>query len=151
MEATVEASSAVPHGATGDRVARPLRWLLRTVMTLHAVDVFLQAVFAGRFLSGDYGMLGAHGTNAFVVVIIGLVQVILAVLYWRPGRGPGWPALATAGLLVAESIQMELGFTRIIGVHVPLGVAIVSAAILMLVWAWGRSFGRRRTAGRSTG
>lgn len=148
MDAMVEASGAAPRDAIGDRVVRPLRWALRAVITLHAVDVFLQPVFAGRFLSGDYGMLGAHGNNAFAVVIIALVQTVLAVVYWRPGGGPGWPALASVGLLVAESVQMELGFARVIGVHVPLGVAIVAAAILMLVWAWGHSFGGRRGAGR---
>ena len=47
-----------------DRTARWPWYLVRTVVTALAVDIFLQSVFAGRFLSGDYPQLLVHRTNA---------------------------------------------------------------------------------------
>ncbi|MGW4824764.1 hypothetical protein ACWEP4_39085 [Streptomyces sp. NPDC004227] len=104
--------------------------------TVHAATLFTQAVLAGRFLSGDYDMLTAHAVNASVIVAVGLVQVVVAVLYWRPGRGPGWPAAVSAVLLVAEAGQAVLGYQRTLGVHVPLGVALIAAGLLLLVQVW---------------
>lgn len=150
MEPTVaEVPSFEKEGAVRDRVPQLLRWALRIVVTLHALDAFAQPVLAGRFLSGDYAMLGTHGNNAIIIAITGFVQTILAILYWRPAGGQGWPAMVALGISIAEPIQIALGFNRLVGIHIPLGVAIVTAAIFMLVWAWGPAFGRRRTAGRN--
>jgi hypothetical protein len=112
------------------------RGALRAVTTVHAATLFTQAVLAGRFLSGDYDMLTAHAVNANVIVAVGLVQVVVAVLYWRPGRGPGWPAAVSAVLLVAEAGQAVLGYQRSLGVHVPLGVTLITAGLLLLVQVW---------------
>ncbi|MFE7234919.1 hypothetical protein ACFVAF_30660 [Streptomyces sp. NPDC057596] len=112
------------------------RGALRAVTTVHAAALFTQAVLAGRFLSGDYDMLTAHAVNANVIVAVGLVQVVVALLYWRPGRGPGRPAAVSAVLLVAEAGQAVLGYQRTLGVHVPLGVTLIAAGLLLLVQVW---------------
>ncbi|MFE7712546.1 hypothetical protein ACFU6I_43995 [Streptomyces sp. NPDC057486] len=112
------------------------RGALRAVTTVHAATLFTQAVLAGRFLSGDYDMLTAHAVNANVVVAVGLVQVVVAVLYWRPGRGPGWPAAVSVVLLVAEAAQAVLGYRRTLGVHVPLGVTLIASGLLLLIQVW---------------
>jgi hypothetical protein len=57
----------------------------------------------------------------------------VAVLVWRPGRGPGWPALASLALLLAEEFQMGFGYARLLGLHVPLGVAIFGLTVVMVV------------------
>jgi hypothetical protein len=56
--------------------------------------------------------------------LLALVQAVLAVLVWRPGRGPSWPAIASVGLLVAILLQIAMGQASQLAVHVPLGVAI---------------------------
>lgn len=132
-------------------VARPARWAFRWVITLHAAAAFAQAVFAGRFLSGDYDMLRAHFINSQVVGGLAVAQVIVGVLYWKPGGGPGWPALASGGLLALEPFQIAAGIKRVIGIHVPLAVLIITLAIVFAVWAWRPTFGRRRpTTGTRT-
>ncbi|WP_086729267.1 hypothetical protein [Streptomyces carpinensis] len=112
------------------------RGALRAVTTVHAAALFTQAILAGRFLSGDYDMLTAHAVNANVIVTVGLVQVVVAVVYWRRGRGPGRPAAVSAVLLVAEAGQAVLGYQRSLGVHVPLGVTLIAAGLLLLVQVW---------------
>jgi hypothetical protein len=144
MDPVATATASRRTTSAPGRVARPARLALRAVITLHAMAVFGQAVLAGRFLSGDFPMLSAHLINSQVVGALGILQVVAAVLYWRPGGGPGWPALACLGVFVTEPIQIAAGLLRIIGLHVPLGVAITVAAALLTTWAWRPSFGRRR-------
>jgi hypothetical protein len=52
---------------------------------------------------------------------------------WRPGRGPGWPALASLALLLAEELQLGFGYARILALHVPLGVAIFGLTVAILI------------------
>ena len=85
--------------------ARPLR----VIVLLHAVLVFVQAAAAGQFLAGHAAWLRVHETNAGIIHLVALVQLVVAILVWRPGRGPGWPALASLALLLAEEFQMGLG------------------------------------------
>jgi hypothetical protein len=120
-----------------------MRWLLRTVVTLHLADLFAQPVLAGRFMSGDYQLLGVHRDNGVSVAVIGFVQLAAALLYWRPGGGPRWPVLVSLGLSLAEPLQIYLGFNRIIGIHVPLGVTIVATAAVFTVLVWRPAFDRR--------
>jgi len=120
-------------------------WVLRIVITLHAAAAFAQAVFAGRFLSGDYDMLRVHFVNSQVVGSLAIGQVIAGVLLWRRG-GLRWPALVSIGLLAVEPIQIAAGITRVIGVHIPLAVLVITASVLFAVWAWGPGIHRRRGA-----
>lgn len=130
------------HGRDDDRVAGAVRWALRALITVHVLGVCGQAVLAGRFLAGDYPMLRLHADNATATAIVGFAQLLCAVLYWRPAGGAGWPALASLGLAVAEPTQIYLGYQRILGVHVPLGVAIVVSVAVLAGWAWHPGFGR---------
>jgi hypothetical protein len=111
-------------------------WLFRIVVTAEAVLAFNQAVFAGRFINGDYGAVASHSTGAAITELVLMVEVVAAVLLWRPGRGPAWPILASLGLFLLVGVQIALGFSRALAVHVPLGVTVIALDILMLVWAW---------------
>lgn len=138
-------SDTVRNMGDTEKVNGWFRWILRIAITLHALDAFTQAVFAGRFLAGSYGMLTAHLDNAnFGVSTISAIQVVVSVLYWRPGGGRGWPILASLALTGAEAIQITLGLNRILGVHIPLGILIILAASWYATWAWRPAFGTRR-------
>ena len=108
-------------------VRRPaLARAMSLVLWLLAVSVFAQAISAGLFLDGHGAWRDWHAANGMVLLpLLALVQVVLAVLVWRPGRGPGWPAIAGVGLLVAVVLQNVMGQAGLLAVHVPLGVAIV--------------------------
>jgi len=72
--------------------------------------------------------------------LLALIQVVLAVLVWRRGRGPGWLPIASVGLLLAPLVQNVMGQTSQVAVHVPLGVAILGLI--------GTLLGRARTLTR---
>jgi cytochrome bd-type quinol oxidase subunit 2 len=106
---------------------------LRVVLRLLAVLVFAQAVFAGQFLDGNEAWRDWHASNGMLVIpLLALVEVVLAVLVWRSGRGPGWIALASVGLLLAILVQGGMGRTSQLAVHVPLGVAILGLVGVLL-------------------
>jgi hypothetical protein len=99
---------------------------LHVVLRLLAVLVFAQAVFAGLFLDGNQAWRDWHATNGMLLIpLLTLLQVVLAVLLWRSGGGPGWIALASLALLLAIVLQNAMGQASQLAVHVPLGVAIL--------------------------
>jgi len=111
-------------------------WCLRIVVTVEAVLVFDQAVFAGQFIAGDFGALSTHRLNGDLVGTVAVLQIIATILLWRPGRGPAWPIAVSTTLFVLINVQIASGMSRLIAVHVPLGVAITVGTIHLLAWAW---------------
>lgn len=119
-----------------------MRWFLwpyRIVATLVAGLSYLQAVLAGQFLSGTYSSLLAHQNTAAVIDMLLILGIVLALPIPLWGRRPWWPVVFAAGLLALTTVQNQLGFARILSVHIPLGAAIVMAATGVAVWAWRAS------------
>ncbi|WIV61308.1 hypothetical protein [Amycolatopsis nalaikhensis] len=107
----------------------------RGFVTAHAVAIFGQPVFAGSYLTGDYGMLAVHRFGANLVFSLALAQLVPTALLWRRG-GPRWPFWASVLLLLGETAQYFAGLAGALGLHVPLGVALVSLAVVTLVGIW---------------
>ncbi|MEK2490967.1 hypothetical protein WN990_15535 [Kitasatospora purpeofusca] len=126
---------AVPRGV------RVPRLLLRATATASAVLGLAQTVLAGSFLNGHYEALRAHELTAMALGGLLIAQLPVAALVRRGGgaggaRGPWWPLGATALLLAACGAQMGTGYERAVGVHVTLGVLLVSGLLFGLVGAW---------------
>ena len=120
--------------------AGPLR-AMRAVLWLLATSVLAQPVFAGLFLDGHDSWRAWHATNGMALLpLLALTQLVLAVLAWRTGRGPGWLPLAGLGLFLAIVAQNLLGMNGQLALHVPLGVAIPGLVGTLLV----RTRGPRR-------
>jgi hypothetical protein len=115
---------------------RGAAWTFRILVTLAALSAFAQPVFAGSFLSGHYGVLSTHAINGQLAAGLTALAVVAAVLMWKPGGGPGRPAAICAGLLVAEIIEIVLGYQRLLVVHIPLGTAIVGGYAVLLLRVW---------------
>ncbi|OLT38298.1 hypothetical protein BJF79_27380 [Actinomadura sp. CNU-125] len=118
-------------------------WTLRLSAAGHLAGVLMQAVLAGLFATGDVDMLAWHANNAVLTPALLTVQWGAAVLLWRPGRGPGWPALASTALIAAETVQIGLGTDRSIAMHIPLGTLLFGASALVTVWVWRTPLPRR--------
>jgi cytochrome bd-type quinol oxidase subunit 2 len=148
MSVDSTASSQHDRPETGVTRLRIVR-AMRVVSWLLAVAVFAQAVLAGLFLDGGDAWRGWHAINGMLVLpLLGLIQVLLAFLVWRRGRGPGWLALASVGLLVALLVQSVLGMTSQVAAHVALGVAIFGlAGTLVGARALTRAATRRHDGG----
>ncbi|MEV8631641.1 hypothetical protein AB0395_08290 [Streptosporangium sp. NPDC051023] len=130
-----------PVPAPGRSVSVGLLYGLRVLVTAQAVGLIVAASFAGQAVRGGAGLAETHVMVGMVVHLIALLQVVAAVLLWRPGRGAGWPALASAGLLL---IGMGQHFTwNLLGTHVPSGLTLFGLTVAVLVWAWSSRAGVR--------
>jgi hypothetical protein len=111
-------------------------WSLRVLATAHLAGVLGQAALAGLFVTGDVDLLEWHRNNAGFTHVLLYLQLVAAILLWRPARGPGWPALAGLGLVAAETAQVGLGQARMIALHFPLGMTIFGLSAVFTVWTW---------------
>ena len=108
-----------------------------------------QPILAGVFLDGEFDALALHELNAGIVTSLRMVLIPVTLLYWLPGGGRGWPVLAALALFFAEGIQSGFGYARLLSMHVPLGVAIVTGSVLFAVWVFGLGHvGRAVATGR---
>ncbi|MEV0586398.1 hypothetical protein [Nonomuraea sp. NPDC050310] len=104
--------------------------------TLGCVAVMVQAITAGQLVDG--GSTAMHGIGAGAVHLVQLGQLVAAVLLWRPGRGPAWPAVVSLVILLAGFAQSATGGSGAVAVHVPLGVTVFGLSVWATVWAWSR-------------
>lgn len=110
-------------------------WVLRAVVSAHAVAIFGQPVFAGVYLSGDYDGLRWHAAGADIVTSIGYAQLIAAIVVWVRLRR-AWPFVATLVLVAAETVQYFAGMDGALWLHLPLGVLTIVALTLLFVAVW---------------
>ena len=119
-------------------------WLLRAVVTLFLLAVLAQPVLAGLYLSGEFDALAVHAAIAGVVILLAMVLVGAALLFWTVGRGRFWPLPVAVAAFLAAGFQTGFGYARQLGLHIPLGVLIVTAAVLLAVAVWRPSMRRPR-------
>jgi hypothetical protein len=113
-----------------------LHLALRIFITLQAAAILFQGVTAGQLLNGTDSMKDVHASGAAAVHLTALVQLVLAILWWRPGRGAGWPALVSLLIALLGFVQSAVGGSHNLAVHVPLGMALLGVSVAILVWAW---------------
>jgi hypothetical protein len=117
------------------------RWpwqLLRVVTALTTLSAFTQAVLAGGVVAGRIEMLPLHSNNGLLLTAGTLALLVALVLAWRPGGGPAWVLLVGLAMTSATVVQLGLGFSRSLAVHVPLGTTVIIAQVMLLVWVWQR-------------
>ncbi|HEY3507955.1 MULTISPECIES: hypothetical protein [Kribbella] len=108
-------------------------YALRGVAGLHAVAICLQPVFAGIYLNGSPAGLRMHEPTGHALVFIGLAQLLAATFWWRSGGR--WVAPAVSLLITAgEVVQVTVGYSRQLAIHIPLGVALVASTVAFAFW-----------------
>jgi hypothetical protein len=113
------------------------RWpigVLRAVSVLVLVQVLLQAALAGGFITGQVSLLGLHSANGILLFLTSGLLVVVAVLLVRPGRGPWWPIVLTTALWLLIAVQAGIGFARLVGLHIPIGVALMGMISAFTWW-----------------
>ena len=94
---------------------------LRILSTLLLAFAVAQAGLGSGYLEGGRGLLIAHATNAFAVLVLTLLAAILGFAHRRSG-GPSWVFYFPLALLVAAVVQLSLGFADLRSLHVFWGV-----------------------------
>lgn len=122
----------------GYRRPRGTLLALRLVAGPHAVLALLQPVFAGIYLTGDFDALAWHGLiNGHLVQLLGIIQLVVAIFFVTLGRGRFVPLTASILIFLGEGMQVGMGYSRELAIHIPLGVAIVAGQLLFALWVFG--------------
>ncbi|WP_197717399.1 hypothetical protein [Glycomyces terrestris] len=111
---------------------------------------FLQPVFAGVYLSGDYDGLAWHVTGANLVSYIGIIQLGAAVAVWVRVRR-AWPFWTSLALVLGATAQYFAGDVGALWLHFPLGVALIAGIAAVFAAVWRRPLPRRFKAVRAHG
>lgn len=106
---------------------------LRLVAGVHAVAICLQPVFAGIYLNGSGAAMRMHEPIGLALTFTSLFQLLIATIWWRSGGRLLAPA-ATLLIMLGEGIQVAMGYTRQLAIHIPLGIALVAGAVAFAVW-----------------
>ncbi|MEU6723818.1 hypothetical protein ABZ917_08925 [Nonomuraea wenchangensis] len=134
-------STTVMNRPVAGQVSAGLLYALRVAIIAQAAALLVAASFAGQAVETE-SLAETHVMAGMVVHLIALVQIVLAVLVWRPGRGAGWPALASLALFV---LGMAQHFTwAVLGAHLPNGVMLFGLVLALLIWSWSPAAARRR-------
>ncbi|MBO0829537.1 MAG: hypothetical protein J2P24_17320 [Streptosporangiales bacterium] len=130
--------AATGSGLPGAQARPRMLGVLRVGVTLELAAILLQAVTAGGLLDHVAAEKTLHGTGALVVNVLGLLMLVGAILVWRPGRGPGWPAIVSAVIFAGGFAQEAFGESRMLSLHVPFGMTLMALTTWVFVWAWWR-------------
>ena len=106
--------------------------ILSTVLLSFALG---QAGLGSGYLDGVRGLLIAHATNAFAVLVLTALSAIFGFNYRRAG-GPGWAFFLPLALLAMAGIQITLGFAEVLGFHVFWGVLYLCGATAFCSYTW---------------
>ena len=143
MTTTLPSAVGAALPPTGRRpVFVALLALVRFLAPVHAALALVQPVSIGLYLDGRYGLLRVHQVAAGLVVLAALLLGVVALGYVLSG-GRLW-ALGCVPLFLLEGVQTGLGYSRSLGVHIPLGVAVVTLALAVAVLVWTPGAARRR-------
>jgi hypothetical protein len=126
------------------RTPRASAWALRVTLTLLALACVAQPLLIGRYLDGDYGAVGEHGANGIFLLLLTMVAGVAAIAWWIGGGHP-LPLVALGALWFVMGFQLGMGYSRNLSIHIPLGVGIVTTALVAAGWSWtGRVLRRVR-------
>jgi hypothetical protein len=118
-------------------------WILRLALLFQGILAAFQPVLAGSFMSGNYDALTVHAANGGILITITFFALVAAVIHAIAGSRL-WPVSVHLLLLVAVTMQVAVGHSRNLALHIPLGVGLVAVMVWLAIWAWLPSAKLRR-------
>ncbi|MCI9887460.1 hypothetical protein JT358_03150 [Micrococcales bacterium 31B] len=109
---------------------KPFRLAYAYVALAHAVLLILQPILAGISLQGSDAALDLHYYNGMAIMTVAVLQIVAALLWWKPGGGGTRGISVSAVLLVLELAQFVLGSNEVYSVHLPLGILTLVDAVM---------------------
>ncbi|MFF3785552.1 hypothetical protein [Streptomyces sp. NPDC001933] len=111
----------------------PAQQLMRITLALQSLVILTQAVTAGLLLASVPDGRAVHSAMAGAVLLAVLLNLGAAILAWRPGGGSPRLIVKSIPMLLFTLAQMALGYAHVRELHVPVGVLMFGASIMLLV------------------
>ncbi|EGD44991.1 hypothetical protein NBCG_00677 [Nocardioidaceae bacterium Broad-1] len=119
----------------------------RAVAVLIALFAIGQPIFIGSYFSGTFEALGLHSAGAAALQALGLLLPIAAGAVVAM-RGRWWFLVWSVVLFLLIHVQAILGYTRVLQLHVPVGVLTVGIAVALAIASLRRGAGSPREVRR---
>lgn len=119
----------------------------RAVAVLTALFAIGQPIFIGSYFAGTFEALGLHSAGAVALQGLGLLLPIAACAVVAM-RGRWWFLIWSVALFFLIHVQAILGYTRVLQLHVPVGVLTVGIAVAVAIAAVRRGAGSPREVRR---
>ena len=87
-------------------------------------------------------MLDLHSANGILLALTSTALLPATILLVRPGRGPWWPIVVSFALWATMIFQIGVGFARLVGLHIPVGTALMGLITAFTWWAFSYRPGR---------
>lgn len=118
---------------------RRLKWI-EMGSTLVAFGILVQASLAGQIIAGNHSLVTAHRVVAEFLPVMSLALVVVAWMdrgAYRHGKTMVGASIVAVVLLVAQTGLGFIGRSSVaaIGIHVPLGVALLGLYVAMAMRA----------------
>ncbi len=121
---------------TDARTGRPLR-IVNLLAHVQALGLLVMTVLGGMMMQGVGAAASWHGPVGESLPVIGLAQVVVALLA-RRGGAPSWVLWGSIALLLGTSLIVGMGHVSVLAVHVPLTTAVFGVAVWMILTLTGR-------------
>jgi hypothetical protein len=118
-----------------DAMIYPSTWSVRAVrwsVSLHSIALLVQLAAMLLFLSGRPEGFFAHSSNAWVVLMLGAIQ-LLAVLACSAARADRFYATTALVVVVAEALEVYLGRNGLRFAHLTLALIIWAFSLTLLI------------------
>jgi hypothetical protein len=109
---------------------------LRVTSVLAVLSLAFQFVTAGQ-LFPQGGPEQLHAGGAVVLHLLSGLAAVAAVLLWRQGGAPAWPAILAAVLFVLTFVQASTGGRDTLWIHVPGAMVLTVGAVWLAVASFG--------------
>ncbi|GGU21252.1 hypothetical protein [Nocardioides albus] len=115
----------------------------RAVAVATALFAIGQPIFIGSYFAGTFDALGLHTAGAAALQGLALLLPIAAGAVVAMG-GRWWFLIWSVVLFLLIHVQAVLGYTRVLQLHVPIGVLTVGVAVALAIAAVRRGAGTPR-------
>jgi hypothetical protein len=118
-------------------------WTLRIAATIQLILLGSQPIIIGQYLDGRYAMIGVHADVGTALTLLGFLFIGLTSWYALAG-GRWWVMPFGLIFVFAIEIQLGMGYAGQLGIHVPLGVAVIALGVAFGAWVWTPAARRAR-------
>lgn len=110
---------------------------VRVVILLLAAMALAQAVLAGSYLNGRIGALSVHLSIGMAMVAVALILTVFSGIAVAQGATRRM-LVSAAALTVVLALQVFVRMAGLVGLHVPLGVLLVTGIAMQTLQAFRR-------------
>jgi hypothetical protein len=122
---------------------------LKLLALAHLGGTALQPVLAGQYLSGHFDALSLHAMIGEAIAWIALIQALAAAICWFNGSLHLWALAAFFSIFALDGLQIHVGHTKSLSIHIPLGASLLTISFATTVWLWRQTTARSAVGTRT--